>query len=230
MQEIILYAILALIVGGMLYMVLGRDVGRGADNPVDPRDFLKQAPKASPTPEPAEPVLASDPLNQGFQAIARIDPGFRVADFLDGAKQAYGMILDAYAEGDKATLAELLSDAVKDRYFDAIDARTSKGLTQSTDMARLIEAKPVDVKCDNKTATIKVAYSAELATALLDKDGHVVEGDLDVLSRVREIWSFERELKSSNPNWVLSGVEPHTTANDNTDNGKTNGPDHSPDT
>jgi len=70
-----------------------------------------------------------------------------------------------------------------------------------------------------------VAYSAELATALTDKDGNVVEGDMDMLSRVQEIWSYERALKDKNPNWRLSGVEPHTSDNPDAD-----GPDHSPDT
>ena len=121
----------------------------------------------------------------------------------------------------------LLNDEVKETYFSAIDAREAKGLTQTTDMARLISAEIIDAGRSGKTGSISVLYVAELATALSDKNGEIVEGDLDILSRTEEVWRYERTLGSKNPNWILSAVEPHDGGDDD---GVDHSPDHSPDT
>ncbi len=224
MQEIILYAVLTLIVGAMLYSVLGKNVGQGSESAVDPQDFMdKFSGGDKPLPEP-EPLFEG-PAAEGLAAIAKADPSFSLGGFLDGAKQAYGMILEAYADGDKDTLAGLLNDEVKQAYYGAIDSREDKGLRQTTDLARLMSAEIVGASREGKTGNIRVAYQAELATAITDKNGDIVEGDLDVLSRVKEIWSYDRTLGSKNPNWILSSVEPHDILD-----GASGGPDHSPDT
>ena len=238
MQDIILYAVLTIIVGGLLYSVLGKDVGqdpskkpnRDPQKGKDANDILESflnnpnAEKNQSIRKPEKPAF-SGPAMEGLEQISAADTTFNLSQFLDGAKGAYGMILEAFATGDKDTLEALLTNDVKDRYFDAIDDLSAKGLTQTTDLARLIDAEVVSAEKKGKTGIIRVAYAAELATALTDKDGNVVEGDMDMLSRVREIWSYERALKDKNPNWRLSGVEPHTSDNPDAD-----GPDHSPDT
>jgi predicted lipid-binding transport protein (Tim44 family) len=238
MQDILLYAILTIIVGGLLFSVLGKDIG---NDPTQKRDGdPKRGKNATDALEsflgnpnknnkqsvgaPEKPIY-SGPAAEGLKQISAADTMFNLAQFLDGAKGAYGMILEAFAAGDKDTLAALLTDDVKDRYFAAVDDLEAKGLTQTTDLARLIDTEVVSAEKTGKIGTIRVAYFAELATALTDKDGKVVEGDMDVLSRVREIWSYERVLKDKNPNWRLSGVEPHTAEGSDAD-----GPDHSPDT
>ncbi|NNC38273.1 MAG: Tim44 domain-containing protein [Acidimicrobiales bacterium] len=222
MQEIILYAVLFLIVGSMLFSVLGKDVGHGSEPSLDPKDLLDKI-AAKPDALDAEPEYEG-PGAEGIRAIRKADASFTVASFMDGAKAAYGMILEAFADGDKETLSGLLSADVNQAYVDAIDDREKKELRQTTDLARLISAEIVDASRSGKTGKIKVLYVAELATALLDKAGEVVDGDLDVLSRIREVWSYERTLSSKNPNWVLSSVEPHDTVS-----GNAGGPDHSPD-
>ncbi len=222
MQEIIIYAVLTLIVGAMLYSVLGKDVGEGSEVSFDPQDMLdklgtqKQA-------APSAPKF-DGPAKKGLTAIYQADPTFNLGQFIEGAKSAYGMILEAYADGDKKALDGLLNKQVKASYFAAIDERESKNLNQTTDLARLMSAEIIGASKTGKKAIIQVVYEAELATALVNKDGDVVEGDLDVLSRVKEIWGYERLLTSKNPNWILSAVEPHIPLS-----GDDAGPDHSPD-
>lgn len=222
MQEIILYAVIAFIVLAMLYSVLGKDMGKGPDSPSDPADLLNRFNSANDQ-APAAPIFKG-PAAEGLTAIAAADSNFSLRQFVEGAKAAYGMILEAYAEGDKDTLANLLNDEVKELYHGAIDERTEKGLTQKTDLARLISADVVSASLTNKICSIRVLYKADLSTEITDADGKVVEGDADILSRIEEIWSYERALSSKDPNWVLSGVEPHSTSGDE------NAPDHSPDT
>jgi len=223
MQEIILYVVLTIVVVAMLYSVLGKNVGQGPESPVNPEEIMKQFSSASD--KPAAPPSFEGPAAEGLAAIAAAENGFTEGDFLDKAKMAYGMILEAFADGDKNALEGLLNTDVKGAYFGAIDARLKKGLTQTTDLARLISAEITGASRTGKTGYIDVAYKAELATALLDKDGKIVDGDLDVLSRVSEVWSYERKLGSKSPAWILSAVNPHEV-----EGGDDEGPDHSPDT
>jgi len=225
MQEIILYVVLTIVVVAMLYSVLGKNVGQGPDSAVDPEELVKQFNSLSDD-RPAAPVQFSGPAAEGLAAIAGAEPSFTETDFLDKAKMAYGMILEAFADGDKEALEGLLNAEVKDAYFGAIDARIKKDLTQKTDLARLISAEIIGASRVGKIGSIDVAYKAELATALLDKDGEVVDGDLDILSRVSEVWSYERKLGSRSPAWILSAVNPHEVEGVSNDDG----PDHSPDT
>ena len=55
---------------------------------------------------------------------------------------------------------------------------------------------------------ISVRYKAELASALVDAAGEVVEGDPDTLSLVSEVWTFTRKAGDTDPNWKLSDVAP----------------------
>ena len=162
-----------------------------------------------------KPSAVIPPMEQHFEFdalrdIAAADSGFTTAFFIDGAKGAYSMILEAFAEGDKATLKDLLNEDVYHTYEAAIDRRNADNLTQVTDLARIIDARIVGADKQGKMAMISVEYSAELSSAILDADGKTVQGDQDLLARVEEVWTFERDLKSSNPNWRLSEVAAST--------------------
>jgi len=44
-------------------------------------------------------------------------------------------------------------------------------------------------------------------TATRDENGEVVEGNPEKLTTVREVWTFERDLTSRDPNWRLVATE-----------------------
>lgn len=208
MSQIIIYGVIAAVICAMLYFVLGKDVGESPDKTFLNDQFgLPSADKAD------KPAISDDapaftgPAGAGLTKISMADPGFREKDFLDGAKAAYAMILEGYADGDKDMLSDLLSDDMFTAYSAAIDERAEKNLTQTTDMARLISAEIIAADRDGKTGSISVAYHAELTSALLNEKGEVVEGDLDMLAEVREVFTFNRVLGADNPNWVLVSVE-----------------------
>ena len=200
MYQVVLYAAIATIVCVMLYTVLGKSVGQGPEAGID---LMKKNPKPAIVP----PVDDGTPKT-GLDAIAQADPNFSPAYFMDGAKAAYSMILEAFASGDRDQLKELLTKDVYKTYSDAIDAREADNLTQVTDLGRLRHAAIQDSNLEGKTAQISVLYEAELTSALMNAEGEVVQGDPDILSSISEIWTFERNLKSSDVNWLLSDVAP----------------------
>ena len=205
MYEVILYAAIATIICVMLYTVLGKSVGQGPESGFDAekaiKNFQNKDNKVVQLNTPAGPPT-------GLEAIAAADANFSPAYFMDGAKAAYSMILEAFAAGDKEQLESLLTPDVYTAYVDAIKAREADGLTQVTDLGRLRKAMIKEAVLEGKIAHIEVLYESELTSALMDKDGNVVQGDPDILSAVSEVWTFERDVKSSDVNWRLSDVSP----------------------
>ena len=62
-------------------------------------------------------------LNNGLRAVRDADPSFIPAEFMNGAKMAYEMIVTAYADGDRKALKGLLSREVYDGFVAAIGER-----------------------------------------------------------------------------------------------------------
>ncbi len=205
MYEVILYAAIATIICAMLFSVLGKNVGHGADNAIDPTKFMAK-------PDEDKPAVIDPVEDTGdFPDIANIrafDPGFSLNVFLDQAQGAYGVILESFAEGDRDLLGELLTPKVYEVYDAAITDRDLNNLVQVTDLARIIHAEVTHVSCPDKVARISVSFDAELSSALKDADGNVVQGEADMLSRSSEVWSFERNMADRNPNWLLADVAP----------------------
>lgn len=204
MNEVIIFAAIATIVCVMLYSVLGKSVGQGPESAFDPTDLMSGGKKD----EGPKLELVSDQGIPGLGDIIAADSNFSPAVFLDGAKGAYSMILEGFAEGNKELLKDLLTPDVYDVYAAAITDREDKNLTQVTDLARLKSAKILSGEKAGSLARVFVEYQAELSSALVDADGQTMEGDPDVLSSVSEVWTFERAFKSKDPNWLLSDVAP----------------------
>lgn len=205
MYDVILYAAIATIVCVMLYSVLGKSVGRGPEDDADLPGFITG--KEDAAPKFVAPVY-DGPNIPGLDGVLKLDGAFSPMEFLDGARVAYPMILDAYADGDKAQLQPLLTADVYDVYAQAIDEREAKNLRQITDLARLIKAELVSAQTSGKQMRLSVRYTAELASALVDENGETIEGDQDTLASINEIWTYTRKAGSADPNWKLADVEP----------------------
>ena len=74
----------------------------------------------------AEPGSA---IATGLDSISGADANFNGQHFLTGARAAYEMIVNAYAEGDRRTLKNLLAREVYDGFESAISEREKRGET-----------------------------------------------------------------------------------------------------
>ena len=190
--EFVVLAAVACIVLARLYMVLGRRTG--ADRPSAPapqpaQGDLREATKAR---APLEALPAGAPAG-GLNDLLRADPGFDPGRFLTGAKAAYELIVTAFAKGDKEALRPLLTPRVFDAYAKAIDDRAVRRESGS-DFVRLKTAELEDIALEGEMARVTVRFEAELA-----------EG-AHGLRDTKEKWTFERDVRSPDPNWRLSRV------------------------
>jgi len=203
MLQIIIFAAIAGFLLFRLYSVLGRRTGHEPSA----RPQSEAAPRAEEALAREGPRLAfTGPGAAGMEEIRRADSDFDPESFLDGARGAYEMIVQAFAEGDRETLKRFTAPPVYKRYDAAIAEREEKNLTQTTDIVRLARAEIADAELDGRTARVSVRFEADLSTIIRDEDGEVVEGDPSRIRTAQETWTFERDVGGRDPNWVLARV------------------------
>ena len=56
-------------------------------------------------------------------------------------------------------------------------------------------------------ATIAVRFGAKLVSVTRDKSGAVVEGSPDAIADHLDVWTFSRDVASSDPNWLLAATQ-----------------------
>src|SRR5262249_46272329 len=144
-------------------------------------------------PAPTTPPAAVGAAGEGLGAIMRADPSFDIEHFVVGARGAYDLIVNAFARGDREALKDLLTPRVFDSYVAAIAAREERG-EAGRELVRLKTAEIVDADLAGDAARVVVRFEAELA-----EGAHGVRD-------ARERWTFERDVRSSDPNWRLARV------------------------
>ena len=138
-----------------------------------------------------------------FNSFAEIDPKFDPAEFVGGARAAYEMIVNAFAEGDSKTLQSLLSPEVYEEFLGAISERAKHEERIETSFVSIDKAEVKDAKLNGSTAQLVVGFASQMITATLDKNGKTIDGDPTKIIPVNDVWTFARDLNISNPNWKL---------------------------
>ena len=146
-------------------------------------------------------------LNKGLMAIAARDPGFDPNEFLGGAKMAYEMIVTGFADGDKRALKGLLSREVYENFATAIDDRASRGEKVQASFVGIEKADFVSAELVKDEAQITLKFVSQMISATLNDADEVVEGDLQEVAEIIDVWTFARPVKSRDPNWKLVATD-----------------------
>jgi predicted lipid-binding transport protein (Tim44 family) len=203
----------ALFLGLRLYAVLGKRTGHEPvlRNPAEERPGppLTLARNAEPRPDfrDAGPRAIESAAQTGLRALIHADPSFDVAGFLDGAKNAYRMVLEAFWKGDEETLGWLVEDEVRGAFADAIAERAAAGHVLDNRLVSIERAMISDASLDGKLARITVRFDADIAAVTRDADGNLVAGSMSDAVETHDVWTFARTLKSSDPNWKLADTD-----------------------
>jgi predicted lipid-binding transport protein (Tim44 family) len=210
--DILFFAMVAAFIAYRLRSVLGRKTGqeRPRVDPISQRaarggnDNVVPMPDRAPPPAADAPATAPEtPAMAGVAAIKRADPRFDLDHFLQGARAAFAMIVEAFAKGDKAALRPLLADEVFAQFAGAIDAREQAGRALSTELVATRSAEMADAGMVGTKARVTVRFTSEQINLVRDGAGEVVEGDPRQIDTVVDLWTFERDTRSRDPNWQL---------------------------
>lgn len=204
--DIVLFAMVAVFLGLRLRSVLGRRTGAEPPAP----EF--RPPPARPTgdtvvelPTRRRPSNGSgeDEMAFALQRIAASDPRFTPESFVEGAKRAFAMVIAAFAKGDEQTLKPLLSEEVFGNFHQAIEARRQAGETSFSELTEIVSADILEARSDGPTARISMRFVSRQLILVKDAGGAVVEGNADRPVRIVDLWTFARDLRSADPNWLL---------------------------
>ena len=203
--QIVIFAVIAAIVLFQLYNVLGKKVGR---QPEDDARAQPPAPTAAAETGGSRPNILDAATLASIAGLKARDPAFDPARFLEGARQAHETIVRAYAAGDRETLKPLLTPRVMESFEAGIAAREARGETEEAEFLHPARADLELATAEENRALAKVRFLAELRNRVKPADAAVEEQVEE--RRVAEVWTFERTLGASDPNWLLARTEPAT--------------------
>ena len=131
-------------------------------------------------------------------------PNFDKNNFLSGAKRAFEIIVEAFAKGDIATLEKLVNKNLLKKFQEVIENRHAQGVTAEADFIGFNKAEIIKAKIGkNQVVKIIVEFVSEQVNLLKNNQGEVIEGDDKFIQNITDVWTFERALTYSNPNWIL---------------------------
>ena len=210
MTVIVILALVALFIGLRLYSVLGERTGHEQQpilKPADPDarvDARVNQPSAVPKGPPDGADMAYLPTaGPGIRAILAADPGFDVARFLEGAKSAYRMILEAYWKGELDTMRPHVDGHVYETFAGAVEQREKDGLKLDNRLVAIEQAVIAEADLDHQVAVVTVRFEADIAAITRNESGDVVAGSLSDAVQTRDLWTFRRDIGSQDPNWLL---------------------------
>lgn len=195
MFEWIILAALAAVILYQLYATLGRRVGR------QPEDAPAVVPTSAPTRDLKAPEAPAEALS-GLAALRARQADFDIGHFLSGARQAYEMIVKAFAAGDRETLAPLLAPDVMANFEAAIVAREALNRTEKAEFLVPPRTDLDSITVEGDVAKAVVRILAEIRTRSTSAEGEAVDD-----RRTADLWTFQRDLKNKNPNWTLVRVD-----------------------
>ena len=143
----------------------------------------------------------------GLDALRKADSSFSEKQFMNGAAAAFEMILSAYAEGDLAKLKRLLGYDLLQSFTQSVQQRGQDGEVLSITLDELRDVRIVGAKVFDNTASVTVEFQSTQTRILTDKDGATIEDEDTGTRDLIDIWTFERDLTLSDPNWKLAETE-----------------------
>jgi predicted lipid-binding transport protein (Tim44 family) len=213
MFYVVLLAMVAGFLALRLYSVLGKRTGH-EQQPL--ARTAEERPVAAPAtrtidlvPEPREVASRNiDPKAEaGLRSIIAGEPGFDVGQFLEGAKAAYRMTLEAFWRGDETELEQLAEADVAHAFAEAIAVRRDAGEQLDNRLVSIEKATIINAAVSGREAQITVRFDADIAAVTRDSEGNVIAGSLTDADETHDVWTFARTLKSSDPNWRLADTD-----------------------
>ncbi|WP_026008981.1 Tim44/TimA family putative adaptor protein [Sphingomonas sp. HT-1] len=208
MFYVILFAMVAGFLALRLYSVLGKRTGHEQALPKPAEERVAMPPVTRTIDAVAEPReslnRAIEPgAETGLRSVIAADSSFDVNQFVEGAKSAYRMILEAFWKGDEETLAWLVDEDVRAAFLQSIAERKALGQTLDNRLVSIERAVISAASLENKVARVTVRFDADVVAVTRDADGAVVAGSMSDAITTHDVWTFARSLRSDDPNWKL---------------------------
>ena len=206
--DIIIFAVIAVLLVIRLRSVLGQRSGYEQPQSEQPTNRFNDNENDSDVIPLHSKATDDAPVTlHGLDALRQIDRNFNEKDFIGGAKSAFEMILTAYAEGDLSQLKRLLGYDLLQSFTSSIQSRIAAKESLNITLDELREASILNISVIDQMASITMHFHSVQTRVAKDKNGETIDTE-DVGAReFTDIWTFERDLTLSDPNWKLTETE-----------------------
>ena len=206
--DIIIFAVIAVLLVLRLRSVLGQRSGYEQPQSERPTNrFDDNENDGEVIPLHAKAADNAPATLHGLDALRRIDRNFSEQEFIDGAKSAFEMILTAYAEGDLAQLRRLLGYDLLQSFTSSIENRIAAKESLSITLDQLHEASILNITVIDRMASITMHFHSVQTRLAKDENGDPIDSEDSDAREFTDIWTFERDLTLSDPNWKLTETE-----------------------
>ena len=195
--DIIIFAIIAIFLVYRLKNILGQNSeGNEQNNQIDiGKKEISNVVKLG--------HLNSDKTKTDKNVISKIDPTFDEEEFLKGAQNFFQMVINSFVKGNLEDLVNYIDDKLIKSFKLVIDERLEEGETLKIEILKMKSIKIKDVKELKNFLRLSVLFETEQIKVLKDKKGKVIDGDPKKSILVKDLWTFEKEIKSKDVNWKL---------------------------
>ncbi len=218
MFNLIILAILAAVIISKLLNILGRNDKDVFDdkNNIDP--FIEQLRKTNNRfqdgykgPVDIEIVSAleaglSQNLREIFDKIRQYKKSFIADTFIEGAKGAFKMILEAFYNNDKDTLKNLLDENVYNSFaINMLDINRSNPDKVKKPIIVGVKIEILEASLIEKVATIKVKITSDQMDMIKNDTADPISSGHTKTITHTDIWSFRSNLDKDKV-WFLSAI------------------------
>ena len=217
--DILILAMIAIFIINRLRNTLGKKTGNEhdlADKFTRGKSDLKESTPDKVSKESIEETNMEDSkqifhenpgISSELSKIHKIDPSFKVDEFITGAKKAFEFIIDKYSDENIKPLKKLLSADIFKMFDKQINNRAKKNENLDVNIIGIKEAKIEGVSLKSNVASIKVKFSSEQVQIIKNDKGKIISGDGNQILSIVENWFFSKDLKRKDPNWILEKIE-----------------------
>ena len=204
--DILIFAAIALFLIFRLRSILGNRDGFEQKRPEQSAfDATVQTENDNSAPKKIVPLRANNAVanGEGLEAVRRADPSFKDDDFMQGAAGAFSLILQAFADGDLATLRRLLAFELYEEFASSVHTRNKEGDQLAITVQSIDDVQLVDASVKDFIASVTVKFVSQQSRVVTDKDGQVIDDETEEQATITDIWVFERDTQLNDPNWKL---------------------------
>ena len=205
--DIIIFAMLAIYLVFQLRRALGRKTGM--EKPPK-NEFTKE----NETTSQHKNIIPLNGQNQdqavsasGITILRQLDASFNEKEFISGSRAAFSWIVSAFADGDVVKLEPLLGPKLFKSFEQAIQERADAGEKLETKIVSIKSAQIDEVSVESNTAAVTVEFISDQIKVVRDSEENIVDGDPDTIESLTDLWTFNRDVTSPSPNWILTRTE-----------------------
>ena len=188
-----------------LRMILGRRTGN--EDPIKQNKYARNITKDIDTLVEAKQKSEPKTKDESILFLKSIFPGFNEKSFLEGASNAYEMILKNYADGNLKAIKKIISKEVYDGFSDAVKERNDQNTKLVNELIAFDKADIINIEIEKKEVLITVEFFSRIITYVANKDNEVVEGNMDNPISMVDQWTFEKALRDKSPSWKLVSTQ-----------------------